>query len=46
VDSIEHLAFERRLNLAFAAAWQGSGQAIVLERWRLRDLVFENKKIC
>jgi hypothetical protein len=42
LDSPAHRSFERRLNLAFAAALQGSGRALVLERWRLRDLVFEN----
>ncbi|MEA3207011.1 MAG: hypothetical protein QOE70_68 [Chthoniobacter sp.] len=40
LDSPAHRAFERRLNLAFAAALQG--RALVLERWRLQDLVFEN----
>jgi len=40
-DSAVHRSFERRLNLAFSALLQESGQAVLLERWRMRDLVFE-----
>lgn len=38
----ENRALEGRINLACAVALQQSGRAVVLERWRMRDLVFEN----
>lgn len=40
-DSAQHRSFERRLNLAFSVLLQESGQAVLLERWRMRDLLFE-----
>jgi len=40
--SADNRSVEARLNLACAIALQDSREAVVLERWRMKDLVFEN----
>ncbi len=42
-DSPTHRQTERALNLALTAAIQSSGSAVVLERWKLNDLIFEKE---
>lgn len=42
VSSAENRSLESRLNLACAVALQNSRDAVVLERWRMKDLVFES----
>lgn len=41
-SSAENRVVEARLNLACAVALQNSGDAVVFEKWRLEDSLFEN----
>lgn len=43
IDSAANRQTERSLNLALAAALQALPEAVVLERWRLNDLLFEKE---